>query len=143
MVEHSPDCIKILNDAGKIMIVEDSKITADILAMFFEMEGRVVEVAYDGDEAVRKVENSMPELILMDLGMPRMDGFEAARKIRALAGSDSVILVALSGWGQPQDKERSRDAGFNEHLVKPVSPSDLRRLLQRLDAGRTTGPMAR
>lgn len=124
----------------RVMVVEDSKNTADILAMFFEMEGREVEVAYDGEEAVRKVEQSMPELILMDLGMPRMDGFEAARRIRALAGGREVTLVALSGWGQPQDKERSREAGFNEHLVKPVSPSDLRQLLQRLDAGRTTVP---
>lgn len=126
----------------RVMVVEDSKNTADILAMFFEMEGREVEVAYDGEEAVRKVENSMPELILMDLGMPRMDGFEAARRIRALPGGDAVTLVALSGWGQPQDKEKSREAGFNEHLVKPVSPADLRLLLQRLDAGRTSGPAA-
>jgi PAS domain S-box-containing protein len=126
----------------RVMVVEDSKNTADILAMFFEMEGREVEVAYDGEEAVRKVENAMPELILMDLGMPRMDGFEAARRIRALPGGDAVTLVALSGWGQPQDKEKSRQAGFNEHLVKPVSPADLRLLLQRLDAGRTSGPAA-
>jgi CheY-like chemotaxis protein len=59
-----------------------------------------------------------------------------------LPGGDAVTLVALSGWGQPQDKEKSRQAGFNEHLVKPVSPADLRLLLQRLDAGRTSGPAA-
>lgn len=126
----------------RVMVVEDSKNTADILAMFFELEGREVEVAYDGEEAVRKAADSMPELILMDLGMPRMDGFKAARSIRSLPGGDAATLVALSGWGQPQDKERSRQAGFNEHLVKPVSPADLRLLLQRLDAGRSSGPAA-
>jgi PAS domain S-box-containing protein len=128
-------------DSGKwqrVLIVEDAKSTADILAMFFELEGREVDVACDGEEAVRKVALSLPELILMDLGMPRMDGFEAARKIRALPGGEGLILVALSGWGQPQDRVRSREAGFDEHLVKPVSPSDLRQLLQRLDAGRAS-----
>jgi PAS domain S-box-containing protein len=123
----------------KVMVVEDSRNTADILAMFFEMEGRDVVVAYDGEEAVRKAAESLPELILMDLGMPRMDGFEAARRIRSLPGSGAVTLVALSGWGQPQDKEKSRQAGFDEHLVKPVSPTDLRELLQRLDAARGNG----
>lgn len=128
----------VVEDSGKwqrVLIVEDAKSTADILAMFFKLEGREVDVAYDGEEAVRKVALSLPDLVLMDLGMPRMDGFEAARKIRALQGGAGVTLVALSGWGQPQDMARSREAGFDEHLVKPVSPSDLRLLLQRGGAG--------
>lgn len=129
----------VVEDSGKwqrVLIVEDAKSTADILAMFFRLEGREVDVAYDGEEAVRKVALALPDLVLMDLGMPRMDGFEAARKIRALPGGAGVTLVALSGWGRPQDMARSREAGFDEHLVKPVSPSDLRLLLQRGGAGR-------
>jgi PAS domain S-box-containing protein len=122
-----------------VLVVEDGKATADILAMFFEVEGYPVRVAYDGLEALEKVSESMPDLILMDLGMPRMDGFEAARRIRGLPGGGSVAIVALSGWGQDKDKQRSAEAGFDDHLVKPVSPADLRRLLTRLSTLRSGG----
>lgn len=115
----------------RVLVVEDGKTTADILAMFFEVEGFEVSVAYDGVEALEKVARSMPDLILMDLGMPRMDGFEAARRIRSLPGGGEVTMVALSGWGREQDKQRSGAAGFDDHLVKPVSPADLRLLLTR------------
>ena len=90
-----------------------------------------MSVAYDGVEALEKVARSMPDLILMDLGMPRMVGFEAARRIRSLPGGGEVTMVALSGWGREQDKQRSGAAGFDDHLVKPVSPADLRLLLTR------------
>ena len=115
----------------RVLVVEDGKTTADILAMFFEVEGLEVSVAYDGVEALEKVAGSMPDLILMDLGMPRMDGFEAARRIRSLPGGGEVTMVALSGWGRELDKQRSGAAGFDDHLVKPVSPADLRLLLTR------------
>ncbi|WP_367874678.1 PAS domain S-box protein [Luteolibacter sp. Populi] len=117
---------------GRVLVVDDGKTTADILAMFFEMEGREVEVAYDGEDAVAAATVRMPQLILMDLGMPRMDGFEAARRIRQLPGGADVTMVALSGWGRESDKEQSSKAGFDEHLVKPVSPTDLRGLMERL-----------
>jgi CheY-like chemotaxis protein len=117
-----------------VLVVDDGKSTADILAMFFELEGRRVSVAYDGAAALESAAASMPQLILMDLGMPRMDGFEAARRIRRLPGGEHVTMVALSGWGQEKDKLRSREAGFDDHLVKPVSPSDLRALMARLNA---------
>ena len=115
----------------RVLVVEDGKTTADILAMFFEVEGFEVSVAYDGVEALEKVAETMPDLILMELGMPRMDGFEAARRIRSLPGGGEVTMVALSGWGREQDKQRSGAAGFDDHLVKPVSPADLRLLLTR------------
>ncbi len=118
-----------------VLVVDDGKTTADILAMFFEMEGKDVKVAYDGEEAVAVAEQKMPQLILMDLGMPRMDGFEAARRIRQLPGGAGVTMVALSGWGREEDKRQSREAGFDYHLVKPVSPGDLRGLMERLAKG--------
>lgn len=116
----------------RVLVVDDGKPTADILAMFFEMEGKEVAVAYDGEAAVAAAAESMPDLILMDLGMPRMDGFEAARQIRQLPGGAVVMMVALSGWGREDDRRQSREAGFDEHLVKPVSPVDLRGLMGRL-----------
>jgi CheY-like chemotaxis protein len=119
----------------KVLVVDDGKSSADILAMFFEMEGKDVAVAYDGEAAVASATERMPDLILMDLGMPRMDGFEAARRIRQLPGGADVTLIALSGWGRDDDRRQSREAGFDEHLVKPVSPVDLRGLLERLKRG--------
>lgn len=142
-----PECLSILSpghDAAdvsqhaagswqRVLVVDDGKSTADILAMFFEMEGREVCVAYDGAEAVEKAKAFAPDLILMDLGMPRMDGFEAARRIRALPSGAGITMIALSGWGQDKDRQQSREAGFDEHLVKPVSPADLRELMARLE----------
>lgn len=121
-----------LGELSHVLVVDDGKSTADILAMFFELEGLEVSVAYDGMEALESAKARMPQLILMDLGMPRMDGFEAARRIRELPGGGNVTMVALSGWGQEKDKLRSREAGFDDHLVKPVSPGDLRVLMDRL-----------
>ena len=121
-------------ELSHVLVVDDGKSTADILAMFFELEGLEVSVAYDGMEALESAKARMPQLILMDLGMPRMDGFEAARRIRELPGGGNVTMVALSGWGQEKDKLRSREAGFDDHLVKPVSPGDLRVLMDRLRA---------
>jgi len=121
----------------RVLVVDDGKSTADILAMFFEMEGREVRVAYDGEEALEKVREQLPDLILMDLGMPRMDGFEAARRIRMLPQGDRITMVALSGWGQEEDRRRTREVGFDDHLVKPVSPADLREVLHRLEMSRT------
>ncbi len=116
----------------RVLVVDDGKPTADILAMFFEMEGKEVSVAYDGEAAVAAAAEQMPDLIMMDLGMPRMDGFEAARRIRQLPDGAAVMMVALSGWGREEDRRQSRDAGFDEHMVKPVSPGDLRELMGRL-----------
>lgn len=115
-----------------VLVVDDGKPTADILAMFFEMEGKEVAVAYDGEAAVESATERMPDLILMDLGMPRMDGFEAARRIRQLPGGGTVTMIAVSGWGREDDRRQSREAGFDEHLVKPVNPAVLRSLIERL-----------
>ncbi len=116
----------------RVLVVDDGKTTADILAMFFMGEGYQVSVAYDGIQALEAAAGTMPDLILMDLGMPRMDGLEAARRIRDLPGGGNVAMVALSGWGREEDKRRSAEAGFDDHLVKPVSPADLRQLLVRI-----------
>ena len=91
--------------------------------------GCEVRTAYDGASAVRAAESFGPEVVFLDLGMPGMDGFEAARRIRGLPGGHATVLIALTGWGQERDRQRTSEAGFDAHLVKPVDPEVLRRTI--------------
>jgi CheY-like chemotaxis protein len=86
-------------------------------------------VAHDGLEALQKAERFRPDVVFMDLGMPKMDGIEAARNLRALPGGQGIVLVALTGWGQTTDRQRTHNAGFDAHLVKPVDSDVLAELL--------------
>ena len=90
--------------------------------------------AYDGIEAVECVESYRPEAVLLDIGMPRLDGYEACRRIRATPYGAELIIVALTGWGQSVDRDRTAEAGFTEHLVKPVDYVELLRVLEELRA---------
>jgi PAS domain S-box-containing protein len=112
----------------RVLVVDDNADALDSLALIVRLMGHEVERASDGVEAVTTAEHFRPEVILMDLGMPRMDGFEAARCIRHAAWGRDLLLVATSGWGQAVDRDRSRAAGFDRHLVKPVNPEELRAL---------------
>ena len=113
----------------RVLIADDGKSAADIVALFFQMEGMETAVAYDGAQAVEIAETFQPDLICMDLGMPCMDGYEAARRIREFG--TQVVIIALSGWGADEDRRRSAQAGFDHHLVKPVKPDDLREIIAR------------
>jgi CheY-like chemotaxis protein len=118
----------------RILVADDGKHAAKMLATFFEIEGLETETALDGAEALEKAAAFKPHLICLDLGMPVMDGYEAARRIRAT--DPDVVLVAITGLGEEEDIKRALDAGFNSHLLKPVSPVDLRKILSRyLDYG--------
>ncbi len=99
---------------------------ARLLARF---HGQDVRVAHDGPAALHEAGAFRPEVVLLDIGMPGMDGFEVARRFREQAGTGQALLVALTGWGQESDRRRSREAGFDHHLVKPVDPEALRDLL--------------
>lgn len=116
----------------KILVVDDNLDGADMLVTFLTMEGHAVQVAYDGREAIHAFKATAPQVVLLDIGMPDMDGYEVARFIRHLPAGQSVKLVAMTGWGQLEDKARARDAGFNEHMTKPVEPNELSTLLKRL-----------
>lgn len=118
--------------ARRILVVDDNRDVVTTLAMVFELEGHDVHRAYDGEEALRAVEGFRPELVLLDLGMPRLNGFEVCRRLRATPWGTGVRLVALTGWGQDDDKRRTREAGFDLHLVKPVDPEALLALLDDL-----------
>jgi signal transduction histidine kinase len=102
----------------RVLVVDDNKDAADTLEAFLTLEGFSVAVAYDGAAALEKVQSHAPDVVLMDIGMPRMDGYEAARMVRA-AGRP-VRLIALTGWGQALDKAKAQEAGFDHHFVKPV-----------------------
>jgi len=116
-----------------ILVVDDGVSAADMLALFFKLEGYETCTAYDGIEALEVAEKNHPRIVFMDIGMPRMDGYEAARRLRQIPGCEHVILIALTGWGQESDREKTRLAGFDHHLVKPVEPGMLRSLLAELD----------
>jgi CheY-like chemotaxis protein len=116
----------------RILVVDDNHDSADSLAMILEYMGHEVATAFEGLEAVKRVETFQPDVALLDLGMPMMDGYEAAQRIRENPQWRSVRLVALTGWGQEEDRQRTREAGFDAHLVKPVDRAALEKLLDGL-----------
>ena len=104
----------------RILVVDDNLDSAESLAMMLTLSGHEVAMAHDGEEAVRLAGEFQPDVAFLDLGMPKLDGYEAARTIRRQSWGKKIMLVALTGWGQQEDKRRSREAGFDAHLVKPI-----------------------
>ena len=120
---------------SRVLVAEDIPDAAEMLRLMLESMGHQVRVAADGVQAVAIAREFAPQIALLDIGMPRMDGYEAARQIRAVLGRD-VILVALTGWGQEDDQRRARDAGFDRHLTKPADPDVLEELITSAAVGR-------
>jgi signal transduction histidine kinase/ActR/RegA family two-component response regulator len=118
----------------KILVVDDNRDSATTLAMLLKITGNDLQTAHDGQEAVTKAEQFRPEVILLDLGMPIMDGYEACRAIRLHPWGQRMKIVALTGWGQESDRRQSREAGFDAHLVKPVEHAVLVKTLDDLVA---------
>ena len=112
-----------------MLIGDDNENAATVLAMLLKALGNVVRTAFDGRSAIKIAEDFRPEIILLDIGMPTMNGFETAARIRETPWGGSVVLAALTGWGQEEDKRRTREAGFDYHFVKPVEASALCKLL--------------
>ncbi|HBJ39168.1 MAG TPA: hybrid sensor histidine kinase/response regulator [Planctomycetaceae bacterium] len=132
--ELSDSLKKIDEDAGdkpsrRVMVVDDNRDGANSMAIVLRLLGNDVTIAHDGIEAIEIAESFLPEIILMDIGLPRLNGLEATRRIREQPWGKSIKIFALTGWGQEHDRQRSHDAGCNGHLVKPVDPSELRKLL--------------
>lgn len=113
----------------RVLVVDDSRDGAQSLGMMLELAGHEVALAYDGLEAIERAAQFLPEVILMDVGMPRLNGLDAARRIRQEPWGKAVTIVALTGWGQECDREQSREAGCNGHLVKPVALAELQQIL--------------
>jgi PAS domain S-box-containing protein len=112
----------------RILVVDDNVDAARSLAMLLRLRGHDVELAFNGEDALATVQQRLPEIVFLDIGMPGMDGFQVARRLRAEFDS-SLYLVALTGWGAEQDRQKSREAGFDRHLTKPVDLTALERVL--------------
>jgi CheY-like chemotaxis protein/two-component sensor histidine kinase len=113
----------------RILIVDDNKDSADSLALLLEITGNQTYMAHDGIEAVEAIEKHRPEVVLLDIGLPKLDGHEVCRRVRAQPWGKDILVIALTGWGQEDDRRKSEEAGFDGHLVKPV---DYERLLKLL-----------
>jgi signal transduction histidine kinase len=122
---------------SRLLVVDDNKDAAESLGMLLRLKGYDTRIAHDGHEAVDMAETFHPELVLLDIGLPKMNGYDVARHIRQQPWGCDVVLIALTGWGQDEDRRLSQEAGFNVHIVKPVEPAALEELLVRLS---TTTP---
>jgi CheY-like chemotaxis protein len=114
----------------RVLVVDDNKDSAASMGMLLKFLGTDVQVAYDGATALSTIENYRPDVVLLDIGMPGMDGFEVARQVRQRAEWDNIMLIALTGWGQAEDRHRTQTAGFDHHLVKPADITALQSLLR-------------
>jgi DNA-binding response OmpR family regulator len=112
---------------GRILIVDDNHDAADSIATLLKLDGNEVEMAFDGIQAI--AESFRPDAILLDIGLPKLNGHQVARRIREQSWGKDIMLIALTGWGQTDDRNRTREAGFDHHLVKPVDLTELVTLL--------------
>ena len=113
----------------KILVADDNRDSADSLALLLEFDGHKVAVTYSGHQALDRGRQELPDVVILDIGMPDMTGYEVARRIRLEPWGQNVLLVAMTGWGQAEDKERARVAGFDRHLTKPIDSGELSLLI--------------
>ena len=132
VTENTPDAAtgeKATPAARRILVVDDNRDGADSLAEMLSIMGNETQTAHDGVQAVEGAVSFRPDVILMDIGMPKLNGYEACRRIREQAWGKNIVIVACTGWGQEDDKQKSQEAGFDLHMVKPVDPAALLKLL--------------
>ena len=129
----------------RVLIVDDNLDSAESLAMLLEITGNKTYMAHDGLEALEQIEKYRPEVVLLDIGLPRVDGHEVCRRVREKSWGKDIVVIALTGWGQDDDRRKSEEAGFNGHLVKPVDYDKLLELLAALttNPGREVEPIVK
>jgi CheY-like chemotaxis protein len=113
----------------RVLIVDDNHDAADALGMALGLEGHSIETAHDGPEALAAAAEFEPDAVVLDIGLPEMDGYEVARRLRGNPRFANLLLLAVSGYGRDDDRRRSREAGFDHHLTKPVSVDELNALI--------------
>lgn len=114
----------------RILIVDDNRDAADSLGLILKLKGSEVRVVYDGLEALAAAVDFRPTVVLLDIGLPSLNGYDVARELRRMPPTSDALLIATTGWSQPSDRERSRHAGFDHHLVKPIEPALLLAVLR-------------
>jgi len=119
----------------RILVVDDNRDSAESLVMMLKMKGHVTHAAYDGEAALGAADEFQPEVILLDIGLPKLNGYKVCEILRARPRGRDIVIIAQTGWGQTEDRQRTRDAGFDHHLVKPIDPSGLIALLETIDTG--------
>ncbi|HVS03134.1 MAG TPA: response regulator [Thermoanaerobaculia bacterium] len=118
-------------EVRRILVVDDNIDAAQGLAMLLEMKGHEVVTAFDGPQALEAARDEAPDVVLLDIGLPQMDGYEVARRLRQGPRGQAMLLVAVTGYGHERDRQRSIDAGIDHHLLKPVRIEELEGLLER------------
>jgi CheY-like chemotaxis protein len=113
----------------RILVVDDNRDSAESLALYLDLLGHTVRTAHDGNEALSAAAAFHPEIVLLDIGLPGQNGYEVARRIRSHDWGRNLLLIAITGWGQDEDKRRARENGFDVHLTKPVDPQAVAELL--------------
>jgi CheY-like chemotaxis protein len=113
----------------RILVVDDNTDAASSLSLLLKITGNETHIANDGLEAVEAAEKFRPDVVLLDIGLPKLNGYDACRCIREQPWGQNMVIVALTGWGQDEDRRRSKDAGFDGHLIKPVDYAALMKLL--------------
>jgi CheY-like chemotaxis protein len=113
----------------RVLVVDDNRDAADTLALLLELMGHQTRTAHDGPQALEAGADFEPEIVLLDIGLPRMNGYEVCRKLRDEPWGRAAFVVALTGWGQAEDQRNASEAGFDRHLVKPVEEEVLQKLL--------------
>jgi CheY-like chemotaxis protein len=120
------------NNHRRILVVEDNADALESLGLLLEIEGHEVRKAQDGVSALTIAEEFHPEAVLLDIGLPHMDGFEVIQHLRAQTHTHQVVVVALTGYGQAEDRRRTAEAGFDHHLIKPVDPKEVMAIVASL-----------
>jgi CheY-like chemotaxis protein len=123
----------------RVLVVDDNQDAAESLALLLQIWGHEVWTAYDGPSTLALVAEYRPDIVLLDIGLPGMSGYEVVKRLRELPGEERAVLVAVTGYGQPSDRERAREAGFDHHLVKPVEPAHLQEILTAVPVLRSVG----
>jgi PAS domain S-box-containing protein len=134
--EPDPAAHAVASSGFRLLVVDDNQDAAVSLAMLLRLQGHEVRVAHSGPAALEMANANPPDVIFLDIGMPGMDGYEVARRLRQRPGFENVVLAALTGWGQNEDRRRTAEAGFNRHFVKPPDPAVIQALLAELEPRR-------
>jgi CheY-like chemotaxis protein len=124
-----PDDLASSGVVRRVLVVDDNRDATESLALFLKLAGHVVETAFDGEQALEISEHFGPDIALIDIGLPKLDGLEVCRRMRATEWGKHMMIIAQTGWGQDEDKRLSREAGFNGHLVKPCDPVTVLRIV--------------